>query len=118
MKYRGYRKRLAALKQKFSTDPVTLYFADGSKHEIHGRGDFVRRLVEACLRGDKTREVELIAKSVYSTEPGDSHMLDIARVFLYGPLGTPEEEKAEFVAQMQRQYRGEEWTVRPEDRSE
>lgn len=118
MKYRGYRKRLAALKQKFNTDPVTLYFEDGSTRQIHGRGDFIRRLVEACLRGDKTPEVELIAKSVYSTEPGGSHMLELARCFLHGPLGIPEEEQEQFVAQMQRQYRGEEWELRPEDRSE
>ena len=37
-------RRLRALESKMFADPLTLYFADGSKREICGRGDYLLRL--------------------------------------------------------------------------
>jgi len=42
-------------------------------------------LVARSMSGDRTPELELIAQSISSTEPGGGHMIDLVRAFLNGP---------------------------------
>ena len=44
-------KRVRALESRFKSDPVVLYFGDGSTREIHGPRDFLLRLLVAAAWG-------------------------------------------------------------------
>ena len=83
-------KRIRALEARIKTDPVILYFADGSTRELRGRGDFLLRLFHgACGRADlssrQAEQLDLIRESVSAQEPGNAHMTDLLRCFLNGP---------------------------------
>ena len=83
-------KRIRALEAKIITDPLVLYFADGSTRELRGPRHFLRRLFHgACGRADlssrQAEQLELIRQSVDSREPGGAHMTDLLRCFLNGP---------------------------------
>jgi len=67
------------------SNPTTLFFADGSSVQISGRGDYVLNLFVAACRGQRSRETELIARSVRSEEPGGGHLMDLVRAILLGP---------------------------------
>ena len=60
--------------------------ADGSTETLPGHNHFVLDLLASACRGDRTPEMELIARSVGSTEPGGAHMIDLARALLNGPI--------------------------------
>jgi hypothetical protein len=78
------RQRLAALEStRGAVENIVLLMSDGSTELLPGR-DAVRLLGRA-LRNDGTPEMELIARSVASTEPDDAHMIDLARALLNSP---------------------------------
>jgi hypothetical protein len=43
-------------------------------------------LLGRAVRGDWTPEMELIARSQSSAEPGGAHMIDLVRALLNGPI--------------------------------
>jgi hypothetical protein len=87
-------KRIRALESKMHSDPVILYFADGSKREIHGPRNFLLHLfVGACGGADITpaqaEQLDLIRDSVAAQEPGGARLTEIIRCFLLGPAEEP-----------------------------
>jgi hypothetical protein len=82
MKTLNLRRRLEALEQHLSSEPIVLLMPDGRRETL--RGD-VLDLFSRALREDRTPEIELIAQSVGSVEPGGGHMMDLARALLNGP---------------------------------
>jgi len=75
-------RRLALLEQQLTTEPILLLMPDGRTETL--RGDVLDWFTRA-LRGDRTPEIELIAQSESSTEPGGAHMIDLVRALLNGP---------------------------------
>ena len=59
-------KRIEALERRIVFDPITLFFADGSSTQIGARRDYVLNLFAAACRGERSPQVELIARSVRS----------------------------------------------------
>jgi hypothetical protein len=78
-------RRLKLLERQFTGEPVLLKMPDGRTEKLQGRGDFLLDLVARSMNGDRTPEMELIAQSVSSTEPGGGHLVDVVRAFLNGP---------------------------------
>jgi hypothetical protein len=77
-------KRIRALEARLITDPVVLYFADGTTREICGRGNFLLRLFESACGGadlttDQAEQLDLIRRSVAAREPGGGHMIELVR---------------------------------------
>jgi hypothetical protein len=77
--------RLKLLEKRLSSEPIRLCMPDGRTETLRGRRHYVLDLFLRACRGDRTPEIELIAESVSSVEPGGGHMLELARAFLNGP---------------------------------
>jgi hypothetical protein len=78
-------RRLEALEtSRTGSEPIVLYMPDGRSETLRGS---VLELFARARDGDRTPEVELIARSVNSTEPDGAHMIDLARALLNGPIG-------------------------------
>jgi hypothetical protein len=87
-------KRIRALESKMLSDPVILYFPDGTTRQICGRGDYLLRLFcVACGGGDlsprQAEQLELIRQSVDVQEPGGGRMVEFLQCFLHGPTEGP-----------------------------
>jgi hypothetical protein len=87
-------KRIRALEARMLSDPVILYFADGSTREICGRADYLLRLFcDACYGGDlsprQAAELDLIRDSVGEGGASCAHMTQLIRCFLLGPAEEP-----------------------------
>jgi len=85
------QRRIRALEARLITDPVTLYFADGSTCELHGHGDFLLRLFcVACGGADLSpghaEQLELIRQSVGAREPGGGRMVELLKCLLHGSV--------------------------------
>jgi len=79
------KRRLEALEKLLISAPVTLFFEDGSSAQINGHGDYLLNLFVAAVRGERSSETDLIARSVRPEEPDGSHMLELMRALLNGP---------------------------------
>jgi hypothetical protein len=84
-------RRLRAIEAAMNmvAEPVTLYFADGSTSELHGRPGFVVSLLGRVFdnAGPATQEafqLDLIRRSVASKEACGAHMIDLIRALLNG----------------------------------
>jgi hypothetical protein len=75
-------RRLELLEQQLTIEPILLLMPDGRTEML--RGD-VLDLFSRALRRDGTPEIELIAQSESSREPGGAHMIDLVRALLNGP---------------------------------
>ncbi|HEX4133080.1 MAG TPA: hypothetical protein VHY84_00555 [Bryobacteraceae bacterium] len=78
------RRRLEALEKDLSSEPIVLLMPDGRTdklpcHNVTGR-------LWRAVRGERTPETELIARSISSTEPDGAHMIDLARALLNSPM--------------------------------
>jgi hypothetical protein len=81
------RRRLEALEKGLvSSEPIVLLMPDGRTETLPGRNDYVLGLLSRALGGDRTPEMDLVARSVSSTEPGGAHMIDLVRALLNGPV--------------------------------
>ena len=85
MKTVNLRRRLEALEQDLSSEPILLLMPDGRTETLPGHNDYVLNLLSRAVRGDRAPEMELIARSQSSTEPGGAHMIDLVRALLNGP---------------------------------
>jgi hypothetical protein len=74
-------RRLEALEKRHLRNPIVLQMPDGRIVTLPNRSGYLFDLVLRVLRGDRTPEMELVAKSISSFEPGGGHMLDIVRAF-------------------------------------
>jgi hypothetical protein len=88
------RRRLEALEKDLSNEPIVLLMPDGRIETLPGHNDYVLNLLGRAVGGDRTPEMELIARSVSSTEPGGAHMIDLARALLNGPAEAPKASRA------------------------
>jgi hypothetical protein len=79
------QRRLKALEQRLIRPPIVLRMPDGRTERLSGRGNSVFDLLFRAAHGERTPEIELIAQSVSSTEPGGGHMIDLARALLQEP---------------------------------
>ena len=67
---------------------------DARTETLPGHNDYVLNLLGRAIEGDRTPGMELIARSVSSTEPGGAHMIDLARALLNGPAEAPKASRA------------------------
>jgi hypothetical protein len=79
-------RRLEALERQLSSEATILVMPDGRTETL--RGDALDWFSRA-IRGDRTPEIELIAQSKSSREPGGAHMIDLMRALLNGPAEDP-----------------------------
>jgi len=79
------RRRLEALEKDCSSEQIVLRMADGRTETLPGHNDYVVNLLGRVVGGETTPELELIARSHSSTEPGGAHMIDLVRALLNGP---------------------------------
>jgi hypothetical protein len=86
MKTLNLRRRLQALEEQLTSEPILLRMPDGHLETLPGHNDYVLDLLSRAVRGDRTPEMELVARSVSSIEPGGAHMIDLARALLNGPV--------------------------------
>jgi hypothetical protein len=87
-----FEKRIRALETKLITDPVILYFADGSTRELRGPRHLLLHLFLGVCRGadlspEQAAQLNLIHQSVYAKEPGGGHMTELLRCALNRPVG-------------------------------
>jgi hypothetical protein len=89
-----FEKRILKLEKKLNTDPVILFFADGSTKELQGHSGFLLDLFCAYGRSDMTAAQfalgELIRQSVRSAEPGGARLIELIRALLHGPVTKPD----------------------------
>jgi hypothetical protein len=86
-------RRLESLEKRHIRDPIVLQMPDGRIVTLPNRGGYLFNLVLRVLAGERTSEMELIARSTSSFEPGGGHMLDIIRAFWPEPeAGTRDED--------------------------
>jgi len=78
-------RRLEALEKQFTSEPILLKMPDGRIETLPGYNEYVLDLVARAGRGERTPEMELIAQSISSVEPGAGHMIDLVRALLNGP---------------------------------
>ena len=79
-------RRLEALEKGIiSESPITLLMPDGRTETLRGGGDYLGDLVSRAGYGDREPDVDLLARSVSSTEPGGGRMLELARAILNSP---------------------------------
>ena len=76
-------RRLERLEKRIISAPILLQMTDGSTERICGDANYVLDLMISTLHGETVPEIELIAQSISSEEPGGAHMVDMARL-LYG----------------------------------
>ena len=66
--------------------PILLKMPDGRVETLPGYNRYVLDLVARAGRGERAPEMELIAQSIGSAEPGGGHMIDLVRAFLNGSI--------------------------------
>ena len=76
------KRRLKALERDFIIQPIKLKMPDGRTVTLPGGGDHALNLLALACRKDRTPEMELIARSVSSTEPGEGHLIELAPAIL------------------------------------
>jgi hypothetical protein len=79
------RRRLEALEEQPTSEAILLLMPDGRTETLPGHNDYVLNLLSRAVRGDRTPEMERVARSVSSIEPGGAHMVDLVRALLNGP---------------------------------
>jgi hypothetical protein len=79
------KRRLKALERAIVSEPITLKMPDGSTVTLRGAGDCALGLLAKAFRGDLTSDIELVARSISSTEQGGGHLVDLARPILNSP---------------------------------
>lgn len=81
------KRRIAKLEGRLNSDPVILQFADRSIALIPSRAgrDYVLDLFARAVTGDRSGEVDMIARSVSVDEPGGSKLCELIRAVANSP---------------------------------
>jgi len=79
------RRRLEALENQLTSEPIILLMPDGRTETLPGRGEYMLNLFARACGGERTPEMKLIAESISSTEPDGAHMIDLVRALLNSP---------------------------------
>jgi len=90
---RNIRSRLESLEEQITSEPIMLLMPGSRTEVLPGHNDYVLNLLWRAIRGDRTPEMELIARSESSTEPGGAHMIDLVRALLNGPNTEPSQDR-------------------------
>jgi hypothetical protein len=82
-----FERRLRQLETKLISEPVILFFADGSTRELRGGGDFVLRLFRgvfgsANLGPTQNDQLNLIRRCIGSKEPSAGRLVELLHCFL------------------------------------
>lgn len=80
---RNLLRRLQNLEKRLASEPILLRMPDGSTERVPGDPNHILDFMMASLSGEEVPEMELIAQSLSSAEPGGAQMVDMARL-LYG----------------------------------
>jgi hypothetical protein len=96
MRTTNLRRRLEALETQLTSEPILLLMPDGRMETLPGHNDYVLGLLGRAVRGDRTPEMELVAQSISSAEPGAAHMIDLVRALLNGPIDSAAPEASCF----------------------
>jgi hypothetical protein len=83
------KRRLELLEKRLISEPIVLLMPDGRTETLRGRRYFTLDLFKRACNKERTRDLELIAQSVSSIEPGGGHMLDLVRAVLAHPPEDP-----------------------------
>jgi hypothetical protein len=86
-------KRLQILEAKLVGGVVVLTFADGSKREIPGHGQYLLKLIanlsqQEKLSATEREHIEAVCESVGAKEPGGGRMTELIHCFMAGPVET------------------------------
>lgn len=79
---KNLHRRLGLLEGRLISEPIVLVMPDGRTETLPGGNDHVIDLLARACRTDRTPEMDLIAQSISSTEPGGGQMIDLARALL------------------------------------
>ena len=85
MDFKRLQRRLESLEKRLKNDPIVLFMSDGRTETLCGRGDYVADLFRRGFSGEQSPEIELIRRSVSSTEPGNGQMIDLLRAVANSP---------------------------------
>jgi hypothetical protein len=77
---KNLRRRIELLEKRLSSDPILLEMPNGNTERILGHPSYVLELMVCSFKGERVEEMELIARSIRSHEPGGAHMVDVARL--------------------------------------
>jgi hypothetical protein len=72
--------RLKRLEKGLISAPIVLQMPDGSTEHILGDANHMLDMMICTLNREAVPEIELIANSTSSEEPGGAHMVDMARL--------------------------------------
>jgi hypothetical protein len=78
------KQRLRVLEREIINEPIALMMPGGRTETLHG--DRASDLLAGSIRGPRTLELELVAQSISSTEPGGGQMIELARAILNSPI--------------------------------
>ena len=81
-------QRLEVLEREIINGPIVLMMSDGRTKTLPGNQ--VTCLLARLVRNERTRDIELVARSISSSEPGGGHLIDLARAILNSPPGMAE----------------------------
>jgi hypothetical protein len=73
-------RRLERLEKRLVSEPILLLMPNGGMERISGDPNYVLDLMMCSLNGEAVSEMQLIARSIGSDEPGGAHMVDVARL--------------------------------------
>jgi hypothetical protein len=78
-------RRIERLERGLGDEPILLLMPDGRTELLPGHNDYLLDLLSRTVRGDRSLDLDLIARSVSSVEPDGAHMVDLMRALLNGP---------------------------------
>lgn len=77
------KRRLEILEKRLTSGSITLYMPDGRTETLRGGRYYALDLFVRACNGERTPEMELVAQSIGSIEPGGAHILDLVRGVLH-----------------------------------
>ena len=77
---RGLLRRIEKLEKRLLQEPILLEMPNGSTETILADPNYFLDLMMRSLDGEQVPEMEVIARSIRSAEPGGGHLVDAARL--------------------------------------
>jgi hypothetical protein len=78
-------QRLKILEREIINEPIVLTMPDGRTKTLPGSQ--ATGLLARSIGNERTPEIEIVARSISSPEPGGGHLIDLARAILNSPAG-------------------------------